>query len=268
MNLLCVILLVFGFAPDEHINPNLHPRLSGDGIRQSRANLQSAGDLEVQVKTKHLAGMRFARWHVIERSGYNQRGRPFWKCQCDCGTVRRVNEDNLTQGITTSCGCLRVERTVVTKTKHGHAGGVHQKSTKEYLTWSGMRRRCTCKTSQDYDRYGGRGISVCDRWLNSFQNFFDDMGFAPSPKHSIDRINNDGNYEPGNCRWATPKEQGRNTRKNRFITFNGKTQTVSAWEEDTGIKGSLIVTRIDALQWSVEKALTTSPENYKNRGSK
>ncbi|MGY8988455.1 MAG: hypothetical protein ACKVG7_07840, partial [Flavobacteriales bacterium] len=119
-----------------------------------------------------------------------------------------------------------------------------------------------------YDGYGGRGISVCDRWRDSFENFLADMGERPSNEHSIDRKDNDGNYEPDNCRWATKKEQGRNRRSNRILTFNNKTQTLIEWSEELGISSAVIRQRIKASGWSIEEALTTPARQYKKRSSK
>ena len=125
-----------------------------------------------------------------------------------------------------------------------------------------MVKRCTVPTCKHFDRYGGRGISVCDRW-RVFDNFFADMGERPAGC-SIDRIDNDGDYCPENCRWATQREQMGNTCKTRTITFNGKTMSAAEWSRQTGIDGRLIRHRIDGLGWSVERALTEPPFRGKN----
>lgn len=133
-------------------------------------------------------------------------------------------------------------------------GTIHGKSkTKEYFIWSGIMQRCLNPKSPAYHHYGGRGITVCRRW-RSFQNFIEDVGEAPTPKHSIDRIDNNGSYEPGNVRWATQKEQMNNTRMNRFITHKGKTMTIAQWAEHLGMKHSKLYARIQD-NWSVEDAL-------------
>lgn len=137
--------------------------------------------------------------------------------------------------------------------RHGMSG------TPEHKAWNALRRRCYDKKSKDWPLYGGKGVSVCDRWLGDggFVNFFKDMGPKPSPKHQIERKDSNRNYTPDNCKWATPTEQSRNTSRNRRITFQGKTLTLIEWEIETGIKNELIRARVDRCGWSVEKALTT-----------
>jgi hypothetical protein len=129
--------------------------------------------------------------------------------------------------------------------------------TAEYRAWSQMKHRCSCPTMNDFSHYGGRGIKVCEAWMNSFAQFLVDMGPRPSPKYSIDRRDNDGNYEPGNCFWATIAQQNRNTRQNRLITYNGKTQCVTDWAKELGMVPVTLFTRVGKLHWSDEKALTT-----------
>jgi hypothetical protein len=143
--------------------------------------------------------------------------------------------------------------------KHGECRGRYsgKSDTTEYSTWHGMIQRCTNPNSPRYDRYGGRGISVCSRWRESFQNFLDDMGRKPSQSHSIDRINNDGNYEPSNCRWATQAEQMRNASSANLLTHNGETLCLTDWSIKTGISISGLRHRI-ALGWTVEEILTTT----------
>lgn len=133
----------------------------------------------------------------------SDKGRSRWLCQCACGNRRLADGDSLRRGRTTSCGCGRqIHR-------------MHR--TPEYRAWCGMRTRCASWYAE-WKNYGGRGISICKRW-SSFENFYADMGPRPTPAHSVDRIDNDGNYEPNNCRWATKKEQARNRRTNRLTTF-------------------------------------------------
>lgn len=154
-----------------------------------------------------LTGQRFGRLVAIEVAG---RGKyRLWKCRCDCGKSTVVDGASLRTGNTRSCGCLMLS----VNTQHGHAGNGRMSST--YKTWVSIRERCRNTRSKHYQKYGGRGIKVCDRW-QTFDNFLADMGERPSDKSSIDRINNNGNYEPGNCRWATPKEQARNTRATKL----------------------------------------------------
>lgn len=137
-----------------------------------------------------------------------------------------------------------------------------------YGTYNSMIGRCYTPTNKMYDNYGGRGIKVCDRWVGdcAFINFLLDMGERPSPKHSLDRINNNGNYSPENCRWATSKEQANNKRSNILLTFNGKTQNMTQWAEELGITLSMIYYRINA-GWEIE-AILTKPSQRANSTSK
>ena len=137
-------------------------------------------------------------------------------------------------------------------TRHGCARP--GKITPEFRSWAHMRRRCKDQRDNRYDRYGGRGIVVCERWQTSFAAFLADMGPKPTPQHSIDRIDNDGNYEPGNCRWATRREQGNNTKRNRLLTLNGETMTVTEWSRKVGIHNRTIRARL-ARGWTVQDAL-------------
>lgn len=134
-----------------------------------------------------------------------------WKCRCVCGKELVVRQDCLRSGNTTSCGCQRKVHAAVAIRKRCTTHG--QSKLAEYFVWKTMKARCRNPKNLEFKNYGGRGIKVCDRWLNSFEAFLGDMGRRPTPAHSIDRINNDGNYEPGNCRWATWKQQAANRRK-------------------------------------------------------
>lgn len=138
------------------------------------------------------------------------------------------------------------------RTKHG------KYNTPEYVSWTCMKQRCFNPNNGEYLNYGGRGIKVSERWLgeNGFQNFLEDMGPKPSPDHSIDRYpNKDGNYEPGNCRWATDLEQGRNTNQAKNITHNGKTQCIGAWAEECGIPANVLASRL-LMGWSFKRAIS------------
>jgi hypothetical protein len=159
-----------------------------------------------------LSGQRFGRLAVLGRA---QRAKPeaYWHCRCDCGVEVVVNGCRLRNGNTRSCGCLRRETAAINgdhNVSHGYARmGIRRHPL--YSVWSGMRTRCRNPNNKNWKDYGGRGITVCERW-DKFENFLADMGERPGPSYSIDRIDVEGNYEPGNCRWATPTEQVRNRR--------------------------------------------------------
>lgn len=157
---------------------------------------------------QNLCGMRFGRLLVIEFSHKNKNG-SYWKCKCDCGRKSKVNKYNLLSGNTVSCGCL-LQEVISMPRKHGY--GSKKTRNRTYRVWMNMRNRCNCSTNPDWGYYGGRGISVCAAW-SDYAQFLADMGECP-PNKSIDRFpNNEGNYELGNCRWATPREQRLNQRR-------------------------------------------------------
>jgi len=203
---------------------------------------QSCGCLKrEQLQAKHdqrwydnvpLVGARFGRLVVLRHA------RPWTFCQCDCGQECHVPKYSLTNGRTQSCGCLRQEtaRKKGKNVKHGGWGTVL------WDRWHGMIRRCTDPSAVGYDRYGGQGVIVDPRWLGDtgFQNFRDDVGEPPSKKHTLDRINGAGNYQPGNVRWATPTEQARNRKTNHLVVAFGRTQCLSAWAEEVGLSSTYL----------------------------
>lgn len=165
-----------------------------------------------------------------------------WKCLCSCGVIKIINGHNLKRGNTKSCGCNGKYQT------HGKTG------TKEYNIWKAMKQRCYNKKNRAYQNYGGRGITMSPRWVNSFTDFLIDMGYCPPDKHSIDRIDNDGNYELSNCRWATMAEQGVNRRSTRVILYCGVKKPLSIWCRELNLNYHKTVARIVHLKWPTEKA--------------
>lgn len=202
-----------------------------------------------------LIGDIYGRLEVLDRAE-TIRGQPRWRCRCICGNITTVRHGGLRNGNTRSCGCLSKEVSSRISYKHGKS------HTKEHNVWRKMIGRCSNPNVQKYHCYGGRGINVCERWTNSsgFVNFLSDMGERPSDKHSIDRIDNNGNYEPSNCKWVT--NQHRNKRTNRVLTLNGESKCMAEWSEITGIRGATILTRLK-LGWSEEKAITTPARKMK-----
>lgn len=201
-------------------------------------------------KTVDLVGQKFGRLLVVSRAGSDKRGEALWECECDCGVVTVVLGSNLRTGHTRSCGCYNDERRIEVHTKH--------KMSEEpiYGVWVHMIQRCINPKATFYYRYGGRGIKVCEEWMK-FDNFYNDMGDCPEGG-TIDRIDNNGNYEPGNCRWASQKINARNKSNNVNITYMGKTQCIAAWEEELGFATGTLWHRIYTYGWSPEKAISTS----------
>lgn len=164
-----------------------------------------------------LTGERFGRLVALKHAGRSEKGGTLWLCRCDCGNEKVVFAANLGRKNTTSCGCER--KRVASKRARTHG----MRRSPEYRTWAGMLTRCTNPNDKSFERYGARGVTVCDRWRHSFENFFADVGPKPSPFHSLDRWPDcRGNYEPGNVRWATDDEQRRNKTNNFFVEVAGE----------------------------------------------
>lgn len=196
-----------------------------------------------------LTGQVFGRLTVLRRSGASAAGHARWFCSCECGNTVYVLRPYLRTGETKSCGCLRSDRTREANTKHGLS--YHS----SYNTWVSMLDRCLNPKAAEYKNYGGRGITVCDRWLD-VKNFIADMGERPAGL-SIERKDVNKGYCKDNCIWADAKTQARNMRSNRVETFRGKTATLIEHCEDVGIKYSTVCDRLNQSGWSLEKALTT-----------
>lgn len=166
-------------------------------------------------------------------------------CQCSCGNKGVHLLNNLRRGLTKSCGCLSVEVATSSNTTHGQ-NSKKKGATKTYRAWRNMISRCTNSNVNGYHRYGGRGITICDRWLFSFENFLSDMGCSPKGM-SIERINNNGNYEPGNCRWATQADQSNNQCTNRWIEYGGRRMTLAQWAREIGMSYDKLRGLLDKL---------------------
>ena len=190
-----------------------------------------------------LTGQRFGSLTVIEEVGRNDHRAVTWRCACDCGKERVVRGSDLARGTVSSCGCMNPQRT------HGQYG------TPLWDRWKSMLERTTNPDASGYANYGGRGVAVCERW-QTFEHFATDMRLGFSPELTLERVDVNGGYEPGNCRWATRTEQARNKRNNHVVTFRGLTMPVVAWAELLGLKASTVRCRLNRYGWSADRALT------------
>lgn len=210
----------------------------------------------------NLSGSVFGRLTVLKLAGHHPKrtGAYYWECRCECGVIKIISSQGLRSKTSQSCGCLHRdrarERARRTFKKHG------QSDTACHKIWLAMRNRCRNPKCDAWERYGRRGIKVCERW-NDFARFLADMGARPSPQHTVERRDNSGDYEPSNCYWATPTQQGRNKRNNVNITFNGTTMCASAWNEHLGFPPGMVYQRL-YIGWTVERALTQPPMRQKS----
>lgn len=195
------------------------------------------GRLIVQTHSRTLCYMRNSR----------RQYRTYWLCACDCGANKEILGNSLTRGLTQSCGCLQKERCIEASRTHGMS------RTDTYNIWQKMLKRCNDPSCSGFCRYGGRGITVCPRWF-MFENFLEDMGVRPSKNHSIDLIDNNGNYEAANCRWATAVQQANNRRTNSPLTVNGITLNISQWAERLGVLDKTLYERL-AKGWAAERII-------------
>lgn len=192
-------------------------------------------------------GDKFNYLTVISECKKRNHGNVVTLCKCDCGKIKKIQNRLLVNGITISCGCQRSIRLANRLKTHGLS------KTETYLSWQSMKNRCYNKNNSEYKNYGERGIKVCDSWIKSFDNFINDMGIKPK-KYTLERIDNDKDYNINNCKWETFKNQQRNKRTNHKLTFNDLTMTIVEWGEYLGIKPNTILTRI-RRGWTVEKSL-------------
>lgn len=184
-----------------------------------------------------LTGRRFGRLIAVRFVRY-QSSTSYWETVCDCGVSKIISRVSLRKGLSRSCGCLRREGATVRATRHGLA------KSPEYSAWASMIKRCANINDSRYSDYGGRGITVCERWVANFAMFYADMGPRPSNKHSLDRIDVNGNYEPGNVRWATVEQQLNNKRTSVYVAHGGRTQTVAQWARELNVKPDLLRRRL------------------------
>lgn len=201
------------------------------------------------MSIKDFTGHKIENLTVIALYDRTKGGSYRWLCRCVCGNDHLMRGEHLNSGTVISCGCHKRALVIARNTTHGKS------RTPTYSSWAAMVRRCTDCTNPSFVDYGARGILVCEKWRNSFEAFYADLGERPSGC-SLGRIDNNQSYEPGNCRWETTKEQARNKRNTRWFTLHGITKSLAEWAEEAGITGSIVWKRLKR-GWSVEKALTT-----------
>jgi hypothetical protein len=200
---------------------------------------------------KDYSGQVFGRLTAIELVSRDEssNNRHIWRFLCECGTIKDIRIPTVRNGTTKSCGCIAKETLIRRNTVHG----LSRSNKKEYRSWKDMRARCFNPMDTDFHSYGGRGITVCERW-NDFASFFADMGKKPTPKHTIDRVDVNGNYEPSNCRWADAETQANNKRNNRKLEHNGETKTLSQISRDNNIERRVVSYRL-GVGMNIEEAV-------------
>lgn len=207
-------------------------------------------------KPSDLQNQVFGRLTVIDKYPINDKHNNVqWNCVCSCGQKVIIRGMSLTNGHTNSCGCLRKEIRKELMTTHDSS------HTSEYRSWRRMLSRCYNTKGKHYSRYGGRGITVCESWKNSFEAFYEDMGKKPTPLHTLERRDNDKNYDFLNCTWATRKEQANNRSTNTYYTLKGITKTLAQWCDEVGLKYSLVINRL-VSGWTFPEAIEPSPTRY------
>lgn len=220
----------------------------------------------MKVDPTDIVGKRFGLLQVSAYRGKTAGGQHEYTCKCDCGSEKVTRRNYLFSGTTTSCGCYR--KSVCWQNRSSHRETIRNAygrvNSPEYAAWASMKDRCFNSNHRAYHNYGGRGIKVCDEWVNSFETFLQDVGRRPSARHSLERVDNEIGYLSSNVVWATQADQDNNKRTNRIIEFGGETRTLTQWATLQGMSKETLHSRLKA-GWGVEKALTTPPRGTATR---
>lgn len=224
-------------------------------------------EIKRQVTHDHFCGEKYGMLTLIKLDGYRLCGRsrnPYFLCKCDCGKLKRAELRSMRAGTTLSCGCLLAKSTKTRFITHGMSKSA------EYQARKGMIRRCYNKKHISYKNYGGRGVTVCDRWIKSFENFFEDMGLKPDKDYTLERIDNNKGYSKENCKWATWKEQNNNrraycTKKN--IIYNGESKSMSEWVRILKVGDSWLFNKVNKQKLDFAEIVNQS-KTYKQRKSR
>lgn len=202
-----------------------------------------------------ITGQKFNMLTVLSFSK-RENGRSYWMCKCDCGNIVERNSNSFKSNMTKSCGCLAMKACKIVRKTHGLS------KSRTYTIWQGMRNRCNDENYKNYNNYGGRGIRVCDRWMESFENFYEDMGNRPN-EMSLDRKDVNGNYCKENCKWSTSKEQNNNRRNNHYIEYKGEIKTIQQWADEFNLKYKTLYDRITKMKWTIEKSINHPMKKHK-----